>query len=579
MQKLVIILFLFVSQRINAQIDYKGFPEWSWHKEDSTEYYLYTPANINGGEKYPVVLFMHGCCGVDYHATLRNCVDPPVRMWHNFGANTQSIPTYIIAPATSHGWQQHFKNLKKVIDDLIENHNGDPKRIYVCGFSMGGEGTFRIIQEYPGYFAAAIPMGMSFHGDSIKVKDIPIWANQGEADWFSRNLRKGVADIRHLNGDLVDTGSTWVTGVNPRYSNFKGVGHGVQWNAASTQDLTGWAYSKINDGDIYPVVFFKTPSYKQIVKYGESINVNIDAHDADGNIAKVDLFQNKKLIKSFTEIPFSFNIIAEKGDNVIKAIAYDDKGKTSYAETILKVNIPCSFISKNLKEARAGSYYEEKLNGAGNGNLTYTVSRNLPDGLQLYPDGILKGVPSKSGKYSIYIRLKDEDNDINEKSFQLLITSKDNSEVIVTNARTSEDTAYKISKIMIGESPNFDSRESILTNDLEEINFSDLNNYGGITFIKTAASDADKIAADFLSFTIDENATVYIAYEKLDNIFHSTIAGWLKDFKKEDGEIVAQYRYFDVYSKKFKKGKVLLPAADAKSNNVTMNYFVMVKKQ
>ncbi|MGH2647521.1 MAG: hypothetical protein ACRDE8_08140 [Ginsengibacter sp.] len=259
MKKLVIILFLFISQIITAQeIDYKGLPEWSWHKQDSTEYYLYTPKNMKPNKKYPVALFMHGCCGVDDHATLRNCVDPPVRMWHNFGVDTQIVPTYIIAPATSRGWQQHFAALKKVMDDLIANHNGDPKRIYVCGFSMGGGGTFSIIQRYPNYFAAAITMGISFRGDSIKIKDIPLWCNQGETDYFSRSLRKNVADIRYLNGDETDTGATWVTGVNPHYSNFKGIGHGVQWNAASTQDLTGWTYSKINDGNVYPTVFFKT---------------------------------------------------------------------------------------------------------------------------------------------------------------------------------------------------------------------------------------------------------------------------------------------------------------------------------
>ena len=150
------ILAFLLSNHIIAQIDYKGFPQWSWHKEDSTEYYLYTPSNMKPGEKYPIALFMHGCCGENYHATLRNTVDPPLRMWHNFGANTQSIPTFIIAPATSRGWVQHFNNLKKVMDELVANHNGDPQRIYVCGFSMGGDGTFKIIQQYPDYFAAAI---------------------------------------------------------------------------------------------------------------------------------------------------------------------------------------------------------------------------------------------------------------------------------------------------------------------------------------------------------------------------------------------------------------------------------------
>src|SRR6478609_5296111 len=102
MRKLLVILLFFIAKTLSAQeIDYKGLPEWSWHKQDSTEYYLYTPKNMKNGKKYPVVLAMHGCCGEDYHATLRNTVDPIVRMWHNFAANTQTVPTYIIAPATS----------------------------------------------------------------------------------------------------------------------------------------------------------------------------------------------------------------------------------------------------------------------------------------------------------------------------------------------------------------------------------------------------------------------------------------------------------------------------------------------
>lgn len=124
-----------------AQIDYKGFPEWSWHKQDSTEYYLYTPSQKSASGLYPIVLFLHGCCGDSYHATLRNTVDPPVRMWHNYGANTQAEPTFVIAPATSRGWRQHIENLKAVMDDLVQNHHGDPQRIYITGFSMGADGT------------------------------------------------------------------------------------------------------------------------------------------------------------------------------------------------------------------------------------------------------------------------------------------------------------------------------------------------------------------------------------------------------------------------------------------------------
>ncbi|MBL4677394.1 MAG: alpha/beta hydrolase, partial [Mucilaginibacter sp.] len=220
-----IVLQLFIAFSISAQdIDYKGLPEWSWHKKGNTEYYLYTPKNMQAGKKYPFALFLHGCCGIDDHATLHNVVDAPARMWHGFGENKQRVPTYIIAPATSRGWAQHIPDLKAVMDSLVASQNADAQRIYICGFSMGAQGTFTFINQYPDYFAAAITMGMKFSGDSLKVKNIPMWVNQGETDYYSRPLRKQVKMLRGLNGDGADTGATFNTGVNPRYSNFKGFG-------------------------------------------------------------------------------------------------------------------------------------------------------------------------------------------------------------------------------------------------------------------------------------------------------------------------------------------------------------------
>ena len=83
---------------------------------------------------------------------------------------------------------------------------------------------------------------------------------------------------------------------------------------------------------------------------------------------------------------------------------------------------------------------------------------------------------------------------------------------------------------------------------------------------------------DYMSFDIDQDADVLVAYEKLDYLDSSSIPDWLNDFKKDQkSEIVAQYRYYDVYSKPFKKGSILLPGADKKNNGVGTNYFVMVK--
>ena len=125
---------------------------------------------------------------------------------------------------------------------------------------------------------------------------------------------------------------------------------------------------------------------------------------------------------------------------------------------------------------------------------------------------------------------------------------------------------------MIGELPN--------TQAGSEVSFSDVGPYEGLTYIATSKDAANLDLSDLLTFTVDEDVIVYVAYECLDRLFSSTIPEWLKDFEKEDaGQIVAQYHYFDVYSKNFPAGEIKLPGADAASHNVMWNYFIMVKKQ
>ncbi len=98
-------LLSLVSTIHSQQIDYKGFLEWSWQKQGDNEFMFYTPFNTVPGKKYPLVVFLQGCCGEDDHATLRNAVDSPVRMWHHLGENHQLEPTFIIAPKTTRGWR------------------------------------------------------------------------------------------------------------------------------------------------------------------------------------------------------------------------------------------------------------------------------------------------------------------------------------------------------------------------------------------------------------------------------------------------------------------------------------------
>ena len=71
-----------------------------------------------------------------------------------------------------------------VIDSLVGAiQNLDINRIYVTGLSMGGYGTWEMIQRRPDYFAAAIPIcGGGDKLQASKLTNIPIWAFHGTKD-------------------------------------------------------------------------------------------------------------------------------------------------------------------------------------------------------------------------------------------------------------------------------------------------------------------------------------------------------------------------------------------------------------
>jgi predicted esterase len=575
MIRIVLILtlgfFLTVIRGPAQQIDYKGFPEWSWQKEGDTEYYLYKPDNINEDKRYPVAVFLHGCCGEDDHATLRNTVDPPVRMWHNFGENSQREPTFIIAPKTTRGWRQKFPDIKKVIDDLISAGMADPQRIYMTGFSMGGAGTWEFMEQYPGFLAAAIPMGMGVTADPEIIKDTPAWAIRGEHDYFAQKLDSQVAVIRKLNGDPRG-GLEWVTGVNPLFSSFEGLGHGIQWDAVSTLHLLEWAYNQVNDGNIRPVVYFESPVNNQYFKSGKKAEIRIKTHDPDGSIRDLTLTRNDIIIMRTENEPVQVKVELEEGDNLIEAVVTDNGGKSSKASILIRTDVMPEINTKNLPDGRVADGYSALLSASGNQPVIFRIDEeDLPAGLRLDGNRIL-GVPEEKGDFSVPLLAVDDDGQQVIQVLPLVIAEKPDDRVRVTAVYSTADSLMnRVSLLYPGELPNLQAGT--------EVTFSQTGIYEGMTYIATSQDQANLSGENVLNFTVDEDVMVYVAYEKLDNLYSSTIPDWLKEYEHlKNGQIVAQYFYFDVYRKPFPKGRVSLPGAEADRHNVIRNYFVMIKK-
>ncbi len=227
---------------------------------DTLPYNLLTPKGFaksfnNSKEKvlekkiYPMVLFLHGAGerGTDNEKQIIH-----IKKLFSNPENREKYQAFVIAPQCPEGkrwvevnWSAKSHSMPEepswamnytidLLKDLIENYPVDTTRIYVTGLSMGGYGSWDIISRYPDKFAAAIAIcGGGDEKVAQKIKNIPIWAFHGSNDKVvpvsrSRNM---VNAIKQAGG-------------NPKYTEYKGVGHGSWIKAYNEENLLDWLFEQ-----------------------------------------------------------------------------------------------------------------------------------------------------------------------------------------------------------------------------------------------------------------------------------------------------------------------------------------------
>jgi predicted peptidase len=211
----------------------------------SLPYRLFEPTSAAPGQKLPLVLFLHGMGD-------RGTDNVKQTGWISGLVNATrggQYASYVLAPQIdTSGWFQSFSDKPtesmsltiQALKHVIKTQNVDTSRVYVTGLSMGGMGTWDILEREPELFAAAVPM--SGGGDARhagEIKDTPIWAFHGSADEIVP-----VDASRQMVQALRDAGGS------PRYTEIAGGGHaiwdGVYQDAGNT--LYPWLFAQRRDG-------------------------------------------------------------------------------------------------------------------------------------------------------------------------------------------------------------------------------------------------------------------------------------------------------------------------------------------
>jgi len=212
-------------------------------------YRIHIPKDINSKKLYPLVLLFHGAGerGNDNSRQLAHGSKDIMTY-----SKTNGIPVIIIAPQCPAGQQwvntpwgdlSHTMPIEpsdsmqlaiNLLNESITTLPVDKNRIYVTGLSMGGFGTWDIIQRHPEMFAAAIPIcGGGDTAQAPKLTKLPLWVFHGGSDTTVKPVRSRdmVAAIEKAGG-------------KPKYTEYEGVGHNAWSRTYSNKDVMKWLFSQ-----------------------------------------------------------------------------------------------------------------------------------------------------------------------------------------------------------------------------------------------------------------------------------------------------------------------------------------------
>ena len=196
--------------------------------KSGVNYQYFKPVNKDDGKKHPLIIWFHGN-GEGGYKDYRNNVSQKLA---NRGAvafaedKTQKIfgGAYVVAPQADDTWYNNYskgyiKSVKAMIDEFASENNVDKNRIYIFGASAGGYMSFRMMIEYPDYFAAfstsaaALDKAATSGGvattaqDLMKIRNKPLWMVHAQNDptISYENTSKRVYDVLSKYGAILSS--------------------------------------------------------------------------------------------------------------------------------------------------------------------------------------------------------------------------------------------------------------------------------------------------------------------------------------------------------------------------------------
>lgn len=205
LKPLSLLAFLILTLHLQGQ-EYDSYEKKSFIEgADTLLYRIMYPREMKEGEKYPLVLFLHGAgergtgnekqlthgahLFIDeegnpkYPAVVLFPQCPPDIMWthREKKKNSEGVWEFCFPLGDSAPWPSLMVN--QLVDSLVASDRVDEGRIYIMGLSMGGIGTLEFLYRWHDKYAAAISI-CGGHDPELSETycQVPVWFFHGGKD-------------------------------------------------------------------------------------------------------------------------------------------------------------------------------------------------------------------------------------------------------------------------------------------------------------------------------------------------------------------------------------------------------------
>lgn len=210
-------------------------------------YQVWLPPGWTSGASWPVVLFLHGAGerGDDGVRQTTVGLGPALRR------HPDRWPMVAVFPQArgGYGWRgPMLRQALGALDAALQEFHGDVARQYLTGISMGGFGTWRLALENPDRFAALVPVCGGVDVPATVLAGAGAAEVDAPADAAARVLASVPTWIFHGADDPIipveESRLAYAAlrraGADPRYTEYRGVGHN-SWDLAYAEaDLSHW---------------------------------------------------------------------------------------------------------------------------------------------------------------------------------------------------------------------------------------------------------------------------------------------------------------------------------------------------